>query len=195
MKQLTALRIIPILFLVVPLYAHLDRNSLSIKGGEAFTSGDSVTITWKMAHAHTITHYLYFRPDSTNDWALIDSVKGQQSGLNYTFKWPVPQAVSSSAQIRVFLPEFSKTPSTKTDDFTLISKSFSIKSAKTGVAFSQAHLTTQPAGGKRITFDLSGRSLDSRGIPQASMCLIVNRFRITESVFSKKHALQGVNLY
>jgi hypothetical protein len=195
MKRSSIVQTILIFALVVPVYAHLDKNSLSIKGGETFTTGVQVTITWKMAHAHTFPHYIYFRSDTTGTWSLIDSVKGQQSGLNYSYAWTVPQSVSSSAQIRVFLPEFSKNPSTKTDDFTLISKPFSISSAKTGVAFSQAHLRTQPAGGKCITFDLSGRSLDSRGIPQASMCLIVTRYRITESVFSKMHALQGVNLH
>lgn len=158
MKPLFFNPLILICTLLLPAYSHLSSNSLSIKGGESFSAGAPITITWRMAHAHTYAHLIYFKADSNSTWSLIDSVKGQSGKLDYSFIWNVPQAASSSAQIKIFLPEFSRTPGEKSDDFNLISKVFTIL-ATTGIVAPvyRNDKYTETTGKTAVVFDLSGR--------------------------------------
>jgi len=164
-------------------FAHLAPGSLSVKGGESYTASDEVTVTWKMAHAHTITHFIYFRPDSQTDWTVVDSVKGQQGKLDYSYIWKVPDLACENAQLRIFLPEFSKTPSAKNDDFTLISEPFSIVLPVVSVAVPRhrrgvrRNITANQAA--PVSVQLDGRLADRQRQPTGRFPrqLIVNRFR------------------
>ena len=126
MKRFIAIFIITLLLGVTSSRAHLKLNSLSLKEPETFTAGDSVEITWKMDHPHSFSHYIYFRVSGDDEWKCIDSVKGQSSGVDYSYTWKVPETAADEGQLLVFLPEFRNTPAPQEHYTTLFSSKFTI---------------------------------------------------------------------
>ena len=167
MKGIVNCSIVLTVVCVSSVCAHLSKGSLSIKGDESFTAGSTVEITWKMAHAHNIAHFIYFRPDSQSEWSCIDSVSGEWNKLDYSYSWKIPDNdTSGSAQIKIFLPEFSKTPSNKEDDFTLISLPFVITPPKVAVHAPDGEplkaVSRNTTRVRSAVFSLDGRLVDER---------------------------------
>lgn len=147
------------------IHAHIDKSSLSIKGGETFKAGDKVAITWKISIFHSKPHIIYFSSAVDQSWQKIDSVPEKSGDKNMSYTWTVPQFATTSARIRIFQSFVSK-PGEQTDDYTLVSKPFSITTEATPV---MASPSTSPVKRNNenaraaVGYDLNGRKID-RGL-------------------------------
>lgn len=139
-------RNIRILFVLLSLFfsasAHLDKNSLSLTGGETFSAGEKVTITWRIAVFHNSQHIIYFSADSGKLWRKIDSLPEKQGLMNMSYTWIAPDTVTNKARIRIF-QSFVSSPGSETNDYTIVSKTFSITKAITLVR-------TQTSGARQL---------------------------------------------
>ena len=141
--------------------AHIDKTSLSIKGGETFKTGDKVLITWKIAVFHNRPHIIYYSPGPNQSWQKIDSIPEKSGVMDMSYTWTVPQTPTQNGRIRIF-QSFVPSPGEQTNDYTIVSNTFIITSGTTAVISGKtsdrrrAIRTGQP-GSKGAKFDLNGR--------------------------------------
>ena len=86
--------------------AHLKEGSLSIKGGESFSTGESVTLTWQVSTSHNYPIGIDISSDGGTTWKSIKSGLPDPTGSN-TYKFNMSGDPTSHAIIRV-----CQTPST-----------------------------------------------------------------------------------
>ena len=161
MQKKISTAIFYVLFVLSAGYAHIDKTSLSIKGGETFQAGEKVQITWKLAVFHNKTNYIYFSPASGEPWQKIDSVPEKSGQMNMAYTWTVPQAASTTARIRIFQSAVAS-PGEQSNDYTIVSNPFTITSGSTSVRSSVAAARLQPSSAGRFqgaSFDLQGRRI------------------------------------
>ncbi len=140
-------------------FAHIDKTSLSIKGGEMFKAGEKVQLTWKYAIFHNRMHYIYFSAGTGKPWLKIDSVMEKSGTANLSYTWTVPQTATESARIRIF-QSFIATPGERTNDYTIVSNTFSILAAtKTLKPVASDHKNSNKPTNNHLQkrYDLSGR--------------------------------------
>jgi hypothetical protein len=143
-------------------YAHIDTTSLSIKGGEIFSAGEKVQITWKIAVFHNRPHIIYFSPGTGQPWQKIDSLPEKQGVMNMSYTWTVPFVATQTARIRIF-QSYVPSPGEKTNDYTIISNPFTISTAATRVIADNSGPTVRRhTGFVGNAFDLNGRVVDNR---------------------------------
>jgi hypothetical protein len=114
---------------------------------------------------HMKPNYVYFSPDSQTGWQLIDSVAEKSGTMQMSYSWKVPQIATSKARIRIFQSLPSK-PSEFTDDYTLVSKPFTIRYAsETFVGNNRAAPSVNGAANKKagLSFSVNGRSIGMHG--------------------------------
>jgi hypothetical protein len=147
-------------------FAHLDMTSLSIKGGEKFKAGDTVTIGWKLKIFHNVIDRVAYSSDSGATWIIIDTLKEKSGVMQMSCKWIVPPIVTNKARIRVFQTAITQ-PTVATGDYTLVSPVFSIENSTSIVSPIQSKQFTGNKSGKNTTasrnsfYNLSGRKLVS----------------------------------
>lgn len=147
-------------------FAHINYTSLSILGGETFTAGQKVTLTWKISIIHNRKHLIYFSESPEKSWQLFDSVPETAGKMDMKYEWTVPTTITSKARLRIY-QSFAAKPGDKSDDYTIVSKEFSISPAVTQVqtvAFNKLRLQKQTVQ-IPSTFDLSGRRVDRMILP------------------------------
>jgi hypothetical protein len=163
--------------------AHLDKTSLSIKGGESFIAGTKDTITWKLAIIHMKTNFIYFSKDSLSAWQLIDSVSEKSGNYQMSYIWTVPQVTSKNAKIRIFQSVPAK-PSETTDDYNLVSKPFSISLSSTAVIMPHKRLVSQAIQSQKtgFAFDPQGRMVGERSLDRMR-----DRKILSQKLFTPSH--------
>jgi len=143
--------------------AHLDRSSLSIKGGETFTAGDTVTVTWKIAIPHHVPLLIYYSSAPESGWEKIDSMSEPSGSNDVSYRWKVPMEKTQHARFRVF-QRVGANPGSKTDDYTLVSDEFTISAPVTSAIFPhRGSGWMMPGGGnaEKTAVDLKGRLVNA----------------------------------
>ena len=84
-------------------HAHLKAGSLSIKGGETFTVGEKVTVTFVQTVGHNDGRFdFYFSKNGGTAWtefaAKWPGPKGDNETITYV--WTVPNSVTTTGQFR-----------------------------------------------------------------------------------------------
>jgi hypothetical protein len=167
--------------MVFLLQAHLVKTSLSIKGDELFTAGETVTLKWDIMINHYVPHRIYFSSAAGQPWQLIDSIPETSGKKAMTYTWTVPQVASTSARIRIFQSFVSK-PGDQTDDYTIVSKDFTITKPTTKVitgSYNNNHSRSQYGIQNRKLFDISGRLINQTFIRQIVDRKIIGRHLIS----------------
>lgn len=82
--------------------AHLVSTSLTIKGGESFSSGQEVTVGWTVDVLHDGKMDLAFSKDGGSTWTTVKANFAASNGAN-TFKWAVPNEPTTKGKFRVCL--------------------------------------------------------------------------------------------
>ena len=94
------IKLFTILFLTVlsfTAFAHVDLEYP--KGNETFSSGETITIKWKIAIAHNTNNWdIYFSSDNGQNW---ETIKEDINVNNLSYVWTLPQIKTSTAKIRV----------------------------------------------------------------------------------------------
>jgi hypothetical protein len=139
--------------------AHLVDGSLSIKGGETFTPGQSVSLKWNISVLHGDKIDLHYSKDGGTTWTSMSTTHKAVSGDN-TFKWTVPNEPTTKAKVRVCQGAGSpcadvKVSSPSTPAYALVSPVFTI-SAGTGVLRTAAN-----ASGFSIDFRPEAHNVDA----------------------------------
>jgi|GEM_PF-877336 len=100
-----------------PFTIDLERNLtlVSPSGGEVFTSGEKMAITWNSLNLETID--LYYSVDNGGYWGLIaDSVDASLS----TFNWDIPENNSNQVKIRLVYTRKTELRSEIVNTFTIL---------------------------------------------------------------------------
>lgn len=156
-------------------YAHLKSGSLSIKGGESFTVGEKVTVTFVQTVGHNDGRFdFYFSKNGGTSWtefaAKWPGPKGDNETISYV--WTVPNSETTIGQFRACQLAGGECTDA---NYILKSGNFTIKAAGAGVEpgaraltpaleFAREGVTAEfnlPTAG-RVTlqaFDASGRVL------------------------------------
>jgi hypothetical protein len=100
-----------------PFTIDLERNLtlVSPSGGEVYTSGEKMAITWNSQNLETID--LYYSVDNGGYWGLIaDSVDASSS----TFNWDIPENNSNQVKIRLVYTRKTELRSEIVNTFTIL---------------------------------------------------------------------------
>lgn len=158
--------------------AHIDKTSFSIKGGEKFKVGEIVHLTWKYSIFHNRIHYIYFSAGTGKPWQRIDSVMEKSGAANLSYTWTVPQTATESARIRIF-QSFIATPGEQTNDYTIVSNTFSILAAtKTIHTTASDHKNVHKKSNNyhlQKRYDLSGRFVKERDAVLAGRIKLIRK--------------------
>lgn len=160
---------------ILPLHAHLKPGSLSIKGGETFTVGQKVTVTFVQSVGHNDGRYdFYFSKNGGTSWSEFEAKWQGPKGDNetITYVWTVPNSLTETGIWRAC--QLAGGECTQAD-YILKSGAFKIVAAGSGVRpgagalapgldFAAGGVTAEfamPAAGKVVlqAFDASGRVL------------------------------------
>jgi hypothetical protein len=105
-------------------FGHLE--NLNIKGGETFTGGQNVNITWEVGHNHNQGIGIHFSRQGNNVWTLVAQVADNcECAKSYT--WKVPDSATSQGKIRVW--QMNSPASNTANSTNLISGAFTISGA------------------------------------------------------------------
>jgi hypothetical protein len=127
--------------------AHLTEGSLSIKGGETFTAGQSINLSWGVAAGHGMPISIDVSGDGGSTWTSVKTGLSDATGTG-TFKVTLPATATTHGKVRVCQGTLTACATVKTDQpsgvgqaapYALVSKEFSI----TGTS-SLASLREQP---------------------------------------------------
>jgi hypothetical protein len=162
--------------------AHLTGGSLSVKGGETFSAGQNVTLTWTIATAHGSPVNIDVTLDGGTTWKSLKAGLSDAAGPA-TSKVDMPAEASTHAKIRVCQGAASACASVKasqpsTAPYALVSNEFTITgtSAIAAAAARPYALGFEPGSGKLLAaFDLARaenvtlEAVDFKGRVQATL--------------------------
>ncbi|HZV71006.1 MAG TPA: T9SS type A sorting domain-containing protein [Saprospiraceae bacterium] len=95
--------------------AHVDVDYPA--GGETLTSGEHVTIRWRITIPHnTLNWDVYYSPDGGTTWETIQ-LDLPAGDLSYT--WEVPEGATAQARVRVFQDNSSTDYQDESEVFTI----------------------------------------------------------------------------
>jgi hypothetical protein len=127
------------LFATTLSFAHIDKTSLSVKGGETFKAQEKVTVTWNAAanNDHNMASWTFwYSKDGGTTWTSVKSaIPGKASTATISYEWTVPSDSTRLGKIRVHQSGYSGagTPGNATNDYTIITPVFTITAAATAI--------------------------------------------------------------
>ncbi len=97
-------------------------------GGQTFSFGQQVTITWDVLIAHLATTLIFvqYSNDGGTNWSNLTSVASPPVGKK-TYLWTVPSTATAQAKIR--LQQDFQPASATSNDYNLVSGAFTVQAA------------------------------------------------------------------
>ncbi len=129
------------------------------KGGQTFTAGQTVTVTYLITISHPAVNYMKY--SSNNGGAYTISMQKTLSGTvggMQTFLWVVPSMASTQGKLKVY-QAFSTNPEKNTsDDYNLVSGVFTIQTVSPIFQFSHEKKLAvhQTSGALWLNLQVSG---------------------------------------
>jgi hypothetical protein len=139
--------------------AHLGQGSLSLVGGEKFTVGQLVNVSFLQKERHSGKYNLNFSKDAGKTWTAVAAnwTSPSGDGVTVTYKWTVPNAVTTQGRFQV-----CQLAGACTDpDYGLVSGNFTVAAPGTSVApgehgayFAPAMRFSAESGSLEVTFGI-----------------------------------------
>ena len=99
-------------------------------GGQVFTVGQTVTISWDVTVQHVVSSYIYFSSTATTSWgtAIVTFPSSANQVGHKTYTWTVPNRLTTFGRINVHQALMGFPLSDSTDDYNLATSFFTVQS-------------------------------------------------------------------